>query len=56
MKLSLNNNDLYVLKHEKCENCIFYNCIEFCALLPITCIKDARIFKQTLYNSSIFNL
>ena len=56
MKLNINNNDLLVLKNEKCEDCTanIYN--GFCAFLYSTCIKDARIFKQTSYNSNIFNL
>jgi hypothetical protein len=57
MKLNLNNNDLLVIKHEKkCDNCTFHDHIGFCALLHLTCIKDARIFKQNSYNSNIFNL
>ena len=46
----------YVLKHAKCENCIFHSHIGFCAVLHITCINDARIFKPASYNSNIFNL
>lgn len=57
MKLSINNNDLSVFKHGKCENCTFHSIhTGFCALLHNTCIKDARIFKPTSYKSTIFNL
>jgi hypothetical protein len=56
MKLNLNNNDLLILKHEKCENCVFHSLMGFCAFLHITCMNDARIFKPASYNSNIFNL
>ena len=57
MKLSLNNNDLLVLKHEKCEDCTFnpsYN--GFCIFLHTICVPDSKIFHLTSYNSNIFNL
>lgn len=57
MKLSINNNDLSVFKHGKCENCVIQNDhLGFCAFLHAMCFKDSKIFYRTSYNSTIFDL
>lgn len=57
MKLNINNNDLSVFKHGKCEDCAFhYDHPGFCIFLHVMCFKDSKVFYRTSYNSSIFNL
>lgn len=57
MKMNINNNDLACLKYGKCEQCtLHYKHAGFCAFLYLMCLEDCKIFYETLYNSSIFNL
>lgn len=57
MKMSINNNDLACLKYGKCEQCtLHYKYAGFCAFLQRMCFEDCKIFYETPYNSSIFNL
>lgn len=57
MKVNFNLTDLYIVKYQPCEKCIFNKILNnYCGALPRTCLTDSQVYMPTINLSDIFRL